>query len=219
MIADRGIELFRRTAAEIAAEMLTAAEVPRLWPENIPQPLTSRDSEHPESDVLAAIDALERDEIDDLVDLQLQQTRSGYDFNVNQPTCWRCGEDFHELPIRQRMREIRQLWHSTITYYEHDQDRPHVPDATLKALNNYRYDEDDSPILCPGSDVQGPTPASPGLWTLPGDPFDAGSWMDATQRAADALQQFQYAYTAMFNGWRELMDAASWLATTLRNES
>lgn len=50
-----------------------------------------------EDDVLAAIDQLERDAVDDLVDRQLQQTRSGYDNNINQDKCELCGSLWHGL--------------------------------------------------------------------------------------------------------------------------
>lgn len=52
---------------------------------------------NPEADVLDAIDALERDEIDDLVDAQLRQVRSGYDHNINQDRCPHCGGSWHGL--------------------------------------------------------------------------------------------------------------------------
>ncbi len=109
-----------------------------------------------ESKILAAIAELERDDIDDLVDIQMQQTPSGYDHNVNQPTCWQCGEDRHELPIKQRMQEIRRLWHSSIHCFEDARRERRVPPEVTAELDAYRYDQDDSPVLCPGSDFIGP---------------------------------------------------------------
>lgn len=50
-----------------------------------------------EADVIAAIDALERDEIDELVDAQLRQERSGYDHNINQDRCPKCRGPWHGL--------------------------------------------------------------------------------------------------------------------------
>lgn len=78
------------------------------------------------------------DEIAALVDAQLANygQRSGYDFNVGQDKCphaW-CREDFHGLAITQRMRVMRMTG-------EMDAD--------------YRYAEDDSPVLCPGSLFEG----------------------------------------------------------------
>lgn len=48
---------------------------------------------NPEQDVIDAIDAL--------VDAQLAQEASGYDHNINQPTCPHpgCGWEWHGLPI------------------------------------------------------------------------------------------------------------------------
>ncbi|WP_280465633.1 hypothetical protein [Nocardia brasiliensis] len=94
------------------------------------------------------------DEIDQLVDWQMQKERSGYDHNVNQRTCphdW-CNEDFHTLPIKQRMREIRRKWHAAITYFEGGET---VSAEAAAELDAYRYDEDDSPIICPGSLFEG----------------------------------------------------------------
>ncbi len=39
------------------------------------------------------------DDIDALVDEQLRQEASGYDWNLNQPRC-RCGKEWHGLPSR-----------------------------------------------------------------------------------------------------------------------
>lgn len=76
------------------------------------------------------------DEIDDLVDWQLSKVRTGYDWSVGEPDCphpW-CGEKFHGLPIKQHMRDMRG--------------RGQV-DA------GYRYSDDDSVVLCPGSTFEG----------------------------------------------------------------
>lgn len=94
------------------------------------------DTENAESEVLRAIAELERDAIDDLVDVQLRQTPSGYDYNLNQPKCphpW-CDADFHGLPITQKMRWMRS-WGGV---------EP-----------GYVYEDDDSPVICPGSAFEG----------------------------------------------------------------
>ncbi len=125
------------------------------------------------------------DEIDALVDEQLQQTRSGYDHNVNQQRCRICGGDTHTLPITERMREMRRLHWSTVGYYEGE---ARVSQRVVDELNAYRYDQDESRIVCPGSDFIGPMPAPvvpqpysiealramrERVWALPDDPFDA----------------------------------------------
>lgn len=74
------------------------------------------------------------DAIDALVDDQLERydTRSGYDYNVGVDKCWHCGEDWHGLPITTHMRTMRRNG-----YLE----------------PGYRYDEDTTRVLCPGSNV------------------------------------------------------------------
>ncbi|SHU54488.1 hypothetical protein [Mycobacteroides abscessus] len=83
------------------------------------------------SDIIDAIDAL--------VDEQLEQERSGYDHNINQVNCPHCGRDWHGLPITQAIERMRALGQYDEKY-----------DAT----------QDDSPILCPGSEFIGPIPLS-----------------------------------------------------------
>lgn len=114
-----------------------------------------------ESDVLATIEELERDEIDDLVDIQLRREPSGYDHNINQPVCIHCHGDAHSVPITEQMRRMRTLFQRTIQYYE---DGPRASDELIAQLDAYRYDQDDSEIVCPGSEFIGaPRPPS---WIL-----------------------------------------------------
>lgn len=113
------------------------------------------------------------DEIDELVDAQMAggEPETGYDFDdPTFPECphsW-CSESWHGLAITQRMREMR--WRGRIDV-------------------DYRYNEDDSTVLCPGSDFTGeftpPEPERPiytewdisvGSWQLPPNPFDGASW-------------------------------------------
>jgi hypothetical protein len=94
------------------------------------------------------------DEIDALVDAQLQQTRSGYDHNINQDDCphpW-CAEKWHGLAITKRMQQMRSRWSRAVHYYEDEQ---RVPEEVAAELDAYRYDEDDSEIICPGSTFVG----------------------------------------------------------------
>lgn len=81
------------------------------------------------SDIIDAIDAL--------VDEQLEQERSGYDHNINQTECPHCGREWHGLPITQAIERMRAVG-------EYDEDY----DAT----------QDNSPILCNGSEFIGPIP-------------------------------------------------------------
>ncbi|AKJ72244.1 hypothetical protein TPA4_79 [Tsukamurella phage TPA4] len=87
---------------------------------------------------IAAIDAvLTDDQIDDIVDWQLSRydERTGYDYNVGQAPCGHCAREEHGLAITERIEHMR-LWG------EYDE--------------TYRYDEDTTPILCPGTYVPGP---------------------------------------------------------------
>lgn len=105
------------------------------------------------------------DAIDELVDWQLAKEPSGWDHNINQARCphWWCDADFHPLPIKQRMREIRQLWRSAVAYYE---DEERVPEQVVAELDEYRYDIDESPVICPGSLFEGEfTPPAPPPYT------------------------------------------------------
>lgn len=77
------------------------------------------------------------DEIDALVDEQLSgyHDRSGYDYNVNQDRCHHCEREWHGLKITARIE-------SMAAHVAYDED--------------YRYADDDSEVLCPGSSFIGP---------------------------------------------------------------
>lgn len=77
------------------------------------------------------------DEIDALVDEQLSgySERSGYDYNVNQDRCGHCHREWHGLKITERIESMA----AQVTYDE-----------------DYRYADDDSEVLCPGSSFIGP---------------------------------------------------------------
>jgi hypothetical protein len=94
------------------------------------------------------------DAIDELVDTELEYTPSGWDYSINQPKCPHCHGDAHTLPITQRMQEIRSLWQDAIPYG--DETGPQVTADAVAELDAYRYNEDDSPIVCPGAEFVGP---------------------------------------------------------------
>lgn len=78
------------------------------------------------------------DRIDALVDEQLDggEPETGYDFDdPDFPGCPHCNRDWHGLAITERIERMRQY-------------------GTFDV--NYKYAEDDSPVLCPGSDFIGP---------------------------------------------------------------
>ncbi|WP_032376685.1 hypothetical protein [Rhodococcoides fascians] len=91
------------------------------------------------------------DDIDALVDEQMSQfdRRTGYDHNNRStvPKC-RCGEDFHGLPITQTMQSMRLSGYMD---------------------PGYVYADDDSRIMCPGTEVEGP------LWREPSR-FATSEW-------------------------------------------
>lgn len=78
------------------------------------------------------------DRIDALVDEQLDggEPETGYDFDdPDFPGCPHCNRDWHGLAITMRIERMRQY-------------------GTFDV--NYKHAEDDSPVLCPGSDFIGP---------------------------------------------------------------
>jgi hypothetical protein len=81
------------------------------------------------------------DQIDELVNDQLANypQRSGYDFPVNQEKCGHCGREWHGLKITERMEEMRRL---------------------RRFDESYRYADDDSEVLCEGSEFIGPMKCS-----------------------------------------------------------
>jgi len=85
------------------------------------------------------------DEIDALVDEQMAggEPVGGYDYgDPHYPRCPHCYDDWHGLPITERVREMRILYCGCGECIAH--------------LTQYRADEDDSPIWCPGSEFVGP---------------------------------------------------------------
>ncbi|NKR30669.1 hypothetical protein GS538_11870 [Rhodococcus hoagii] len=93
------------------------------------------------------------DDIDALVDEQMAgyRDRSGYDHNVNQDRCWHCGEDWHGLAITARMEEMRRRYRYRGMFAFGERD---YAESALDP--DYRYADDDSEVLCPGSDFIGP---------------------------------------------------------------
>ena len=85
------------------------------------------------------------DRIDELVDDQLAggEPRQGYNFNdPTYPKCPHCSRHWHGLPATERIAEM----------YAHGQ-----------FDESYRVDEDDSRVLCEGSEFIGPTRVPPWL--------------------------------------------------------
>lgn len=88
------------------------------------------------------------DDIDALVDEQMAggEPIGGYDYNdPDYPKCPHCHRDWHGLAITDRIEQMR--WNGVM-----DQD--------------YRYADDDSTVLCPGSDFIGPVRPVNNPWSL-----------------------------------------------------
>lgn len=96
------------------------------------------------------------DEIDALVDEQMAGGETGA--VTPDAKCPLCHRDWHGLPITQRMEEMRA------EYSRRQNERYRLGDAGTDyadsaILGDYRYDTDDSRIICPGPGHLGPLPA------------------------------------------------------------
>lgn len=97
------------------------------------------------------------DEIDALVDEQLSgySERTGYDYNASQDRCWHCGRDWHGLKITARMEEMRRAYQQEARRLEYlGEGETGYAESVIDP--DYRYADDDSEVLCPGSGFIGP---------------------------------------------------------------
>jgi hypothetical protein len=95
------------------------------------------------------------DAIDELVDWQLEggdrsDSFHGERMRQNQPCPW-CPEPWHYLPITERLVEMRS------GSYGRDEFGQGIVDP------DYRYDQDESGVVCPGSEYHGPRHRT-GMW-------------------------------------------------------
>lgn len=127
------------------------------------------------------------DDIDALIDSQLDagEPIGGYDYNdPDYPKCWHC--DWHGLPITERMNEMR--WRGEMD-----------PD--------YRYADDTSRVVCPGSEFIGP---------LPENQFTASVCQCTWCRLRRSRQQVIADITRDIGAWpsmRDPLDPSSWLGS------
>lgn len=100
------------------------------------------------------------DDIDALIDDQLAAGETGQEQRARAADrrCWHCGRDFHGLAITKRLEEMRAEYRQRAAEAYERGEEPEY--ATSAILDGYRYDQDDSDILCPGSDFIGPMPAT-----------------------------------------------------------
>lgn len=100
-----------------------------------PKPGVELGGEPINTDIIDNIDTLLGIDIDDIVDDQLRQESSGWDHNINQERCLYCTEPWHGLAITRDMQRMRRL----------------SPTERDIALAEYRYADDTSDVICPGS--------------------------------------------------------------------
>jgi len=97
------------------------------------------------------------DEIDALVDEQLSgySERTGYDYNAAQDRCHHCSRTWHGLRITARMEEMRRSFQRELRRLEYIGE-VEMGYAETVIDPDYRYAEDDSEVICPGSRFIGP---------------------------------------------------------------
>ncbi|KXT55941.1 hypothetical protein Y710_16485 [Gordonia sp. QH-12] len=74
--------------------------------------------------------------------------------------CPHCHRDWHGLAITERMDQMRREYGRMAS--ERERQGGEIEYATSAILGDYRYDEDDSAVLCPGSTFIGPRAPRPG---------------------------------------------------------
>lgn len=83
------------------------------------------------------------DTIDQLIDEQLQAGEHRTRLANQYPQCPHCVRDWHGIPITERMEEMRQ---------------------SARFDESYRFSDDESVVLCRGSEFIGPQPLEPPPW-------------------------------------------------------
>lgn len=104
------------------------------------------------SDILNTIDAL--------IDEQLAAGESGAQERAaeHDRLCPHCGREWHGLAITERMERMRREYADAqfARYLAGDEESEYAESAILD--EDYRYAEDDSRVICPGSEFIGPIP-------------------------------------------------------------
>ncbi|AZF93637.1 hypothetical protein SEA_EYES_62 [Gordonia phage Eyes] len=146
------------------------------------------------------------DEIDALIGEQLAagEPMNGYDFDdPDFPTCWHCGRDWHGLAITERMNQMR---------------------AHGELEEGYRYAEDESPVICPGSAFIGPIQTPPrtavlGFRIFPDDiHLDPGRFVGLYQQSQSFADHFVAATNQFVEQNRARLHRAIWDALAPRWE-
>lgn len=95
------------------------------------------------------------DEIDALIDDQLAQGEGAAQTRADDADrpCGHCGDDWHGLPITERIEEMRIEYGRRVGMARARGEEPEYADSAI--IDGYRYADDDSPVLCPGSEFIG----------------------------------------------------------------
>lgn len=146
--------------------------------------------------------------------------------------CPHCGREFHGLAITERLEAMRKAHLRRLQVEQIERmlgvagvGETHYAESEMDP--DYRYADDDSPVICPGSRFIGPRPptrieqrnakrlaaleaarpsspefAAGGVipqpyWTLPDDPFDPSSWNDLGETMRAAFGRISGAFNEM----------------------
>ncbi len=101
------------------------------------------------------------DEIDALIDEQLEAGESGAQQRAARADrrCPHCFRAWHGLAITQRLERMRIEYQDQALNARLRGEESEYAESAI--LDGYRYDEDDSRVICPGSDFIGPIQAPP----------------------------------------------------------
>ncbi|OCH80987.1 hypothetical protein [Gordonia sp. UCD-TK1] len=94
-------------------------------------------------------------DIDALIDDQLAQGEAVAEARADDADrpCGHCGSDWHGLPITERLEEMRLEYGNRVAEARRRGEEPEYADSAI--IDGYRYADDDSEVLCPGSEFIG----------------------------------------------------------------
>ncbi|UVK59011.1 hypothetical protein SEA_KAPPAFARMDELTA_73 [Gordonia phage KappaFarmDelta] len=100
------------------------------------------------------------DDIDALIDEQLAAGESGQARRAADADrrCGHCGRAWHGLAITARMEEMRREYLTQVVIARMNGEEFEYAESAI--LGDYRYADDDSTVLCPGSEFIGPLPST-----------------------------------------------------------
>ena len=158
------------------------------------------------------------DDIDALIDDQLAAGEAGQQqrATTGDRPCWHCGRAWHGLAVTVRLEEMRREYRRRA---DAATDRgEEIEYATSAILDGYRYDEDDSEILCPGSDFIGPMPAT--LRRFAGNPSTGCTcWICEMIFGGNGSYRYEeqlasYGQASQSQGLFQMLPSRPWVAQT-----